>query len=91
MFDRDHAQGAIRSIEEVLIGKLGVKTLDPLDWGYSPYYTLEDSDHYNTACGFNYHQGPVLFSFLSFIIISFIYFSFLFLNNEDNNNNNNNN
>jgi len=30
------------------------------DLAYHPYYNNDDdSDFYNTAQGFNYHQGPV--------------------------------
>ena len=55
----DHAWAAVEQVGEVLMGPLGLKTLDPSDLEYSGFY---DNSHwsmdYKTACGFSYHQGP---------------------------------
>ena len=37
---------------------IGVKTLDPREEEYVPYYDNEDESHYKTAHGFSYHNGP---------------------------------
>eukprot|EP01123_Difflugia_compressa_P006646 TRINITY_DN1895_c0_g1_i1.p1 TRINITY_DN1895_c0_g1~~TRINITY_DN1895_c0_g1_i1.p1 ORF type:complete len:353 (+),score=58.09 TRINITY_DN1895_c0_g1_i1:132-1061(+) len=58
LFKPDHARQALQLIEKVLVGPLGMKTLDPTDWNYRPNYDSTDNDDYKTSCGFNYHQGP---------------------------------
>lgn len=41
------------------MGPLGVKTLDPSDMRYRPNYdNSADSDDFDSAKGFNYHNGP---------------------------------
>lgn len=59
LFDPVHARQALHVIEHVLLGPLGMKTLDPKDWGYRPNYDMSIDGEYHTAKGFNYHQGPV--------------------------------
>ncbi|KHN79240.1 Glycogen debranching enzyme [Toxocara canis] len=54
-----NAWKAICIAEEVLLGPLGIKTLDPKDWNYNGFYNNdEDSIVKKTAKGWNYHQGP---------------------------------
>lgn len=54
-----NAWSAICIAEKVLLGPLGIKTLDPKDWNYGGYYNNdEDSIVKKTAKGWNYHQGP---------------------------------
>ncbi|CAO3677994.1 unnamed protein product [Rhizopus microsporus] len=59
LFDKEHAKEAIRLAKDVLVGPLGMRTLDPADQQYRPYYNnSEDSEDFQTAKGRNYHQGP---------------------------------
>ena len=62
MFNREHAQQALRTIAKYLLpdGKgLGIRTLDPGDWNYRPDYSQIETSDKLTSKGFNYHQGPV--------------------------------
>lgn len=57
--DPEHAWIALGMVENILMGPLGIKTLDPSDSQYNGYYINSDSsDNYKTSQGFNYHQGP---------------------------------
>uniref|UniRef100_A0A914BV47 Glycogen debranching enzyme n=1 Tax=Acrobeloides nanus TaxID=290746 RepID=A0A914BV47_9BILA len=58
IIDAEKAWSALKMAENFLMGKLGIKTLDPEDWAYNGYYNQADSENKQTACGWNYHQGP---------------------------------
>ncbi|OHT06004.1 Glycogen debranching enzyme [Tritrichomonas foetus] len=59
LFDPAHAVRCLNEVEERLMGKIGMRTLDPGDYRYRPYYVnSEESDCFYTAKGFNYHNGP---------------------------------
>ena len=58
LFTPVNAKIALDVAGRLLLGPLGMRTLDRDDWAYRGSYIMCDSDEFNTAHGFNYHQGP---------------------------------
>ncbi|KAL4884419.1 hypothetical protein BJY04DRAFT_182448 [Aspergillus karnatakaensis] len=59
LFTPAKALGALALADSVLVGPLGMATLDPSDLNYRPdYFNSEDSTDFATSKGRNYHQGP---------------------------------
>lgn len=59
LFTPELALDAILIADKVIRGPVGMRTLDPSDLNYRPYYNnSEDSTDFATAKGRNYHQGP---------------------------------
>jgi glycogen debranching enzyme len=57
LFDENHALRALQIADEVLRSPLGMKTLDPDDLQYRPFYdNSNDSLDFATAKGQNYHN-----------------------------------
>ncbi|OLY78089.1 Glycogen debranching enzyme [Smittium mucronatum] len=59
LFNTDNARTCLRKMRVDLQGPLGMRTLDPSDMQYRPYYdNSNDSNDSTVANGANYHQGP---------------------------------
>ncbi|KAL5336272.1 hypothetical protein BJX70DRAFT_373166 [Aspergillus crustosus] len=59
LFTPSKALASLALADSVLVGPLGMATLDPSDLNYRPdYYNSEDSADFATSKGRNYHQGP---------------------------------
>lgn len=57
----ENTENARKSLDIVslkLLGKIGLRTLDPDDPNYRPNYHSSDQGDFLTADGFNYHNGP---------------------------------
>lgn len=59
LFDIDRAIGALAAADSIIRGPVGMRTLDPTDYNYRPYYNNDvENDDFATSKGRNYHQGP---------------------------------
>ncbi|UJR29920.1 hypothetical protein I4U23_017468 [Adineta vaga] len=59
MFNKDHIWLALSQVESILLGPLGIKTLDPSDEQYvADYDNKNESSDFKRAHGYNYHNGP---------------------------------
>ncbi|KAL2795363.1 hypothetical protein BJX66DRAFT_301940 [Aspergillus keveii] len=59
LFTPSKALTALALADSVIVGPIGMATLDPSDLNYRPnYHNSEDSTDFATSKGRNYHQGP---------------------------------
>lgn len=78
LFTPELALGALNIADEVIRGPIGMKTLDPSDYNYHPYYNNgEDSDNFATSKGRNYHQGPEWVWLYGYFLRAFYKFHFV--------------
>ncbi|CAL1714662.1 unnamed protein product [Somion occarium] len=75
LFEEKHALHALKLADQVLGGPLGMKTLDPADLQYRPYYhNSTDGDDAAIAKGLNYHNGPEWGWPLGYFLRAYLYF-----------------
>ena len=75
LFDPKHALECLTLADRVLLGPTGMRTLDPSDENYRPYYVnSDDSGDFRVAKGANYHQGPEWLWCTGFFLRAFLKF-----------------
>ncbi|CAF2912762.1 unnamed protein product [Rotaria sp. Silwood2] len=76
MFNKTHIWLALKQVETILLGKYGIKTLDPSDYNYVGDYNYDDDSYdYKCAHGFNYHNGPEWLWLTGYYIRAKLYWS----------------
>lgn len=79
LFTPSFAFDALNVADAAIRGPVGMRTLDPSDYNYRPYYrNSEDSTDFLTAKGRNYHQGPEWVWCYGYFLRAYNYFHFLY-------------
>lgn len=77
LFDVEKGYKAIKLADEIIKGPIGMRTLDPSDWNYRPYYNNSvDSEDFATAKGRNYHQGPEWCWLVGYFLRAYLIFNY---------------
>ena len=75
LFTPTRALECLKNADDILRGPTGMRTLDPSDENYRPYYiNSDDSDDFRVAKGRNYHQGPEWLWCTGFFLRAFLKF-----------------
>ncbi|THC94572.1 hypothetical protein EYZ11_005932 [Aspergillus tanneri] len=75
LFTPSRALAALALADSILVGPVGMATLDPSDMNYHPNYNnSEDSTDFATSKGRNYHQGPEWVWLRGYFLRAFLYF-----------------
>ncbi|KAJ5584700.1 Glycogen debranching enzyme [Penicillium hispanicum] len=78
LFTPEKALMALSIADSVIVGPVGMATLDPSDLNYRPYYNnADDSADFATAKGRNYHQGPEWVWQRGYFLRALLYFDLL--------------
>ncbi|SCV05116.1 LANO_0H00386g1_1 [Lachancea nothofagi CBS 11611] len=78
LFTPEKALIALRNADAIIRGPVGMRTLDPSDYNYRPYYNNgEDSTDFATSKGRNYHQGPEWVWLYGYFMRAYYYFNLI--------------
>ncbi|CAF1212131.1 unnamed protein product [Didymodactylos carnosus] len=76
LFNKHHIWKALSQVEHILVGKYGIKTLDPSDSNYvGDCHTDDDGWDFKRAKGQNYHNGPEWLWLMGFYLRAKLYWA----------------
>ena len=72
LFDPNHALGALKLADQILRAPLGMRTLDPADLQYRPYYdNSNDGNDAAIAKGLNYHNVSEVVGMFTWMVMTY--------------------